>query len=329
MFSTRYIPLGVGLLALVVLPHLVPVYQVEVLIVLLLNLILAQSYRLANTTGDWSLSHIVLMGVGAYAAALLARTFGIPFLLNIVLASMIAAAVGLLLVLPLLRTSGFGFFIGSFALGEFIRLGWIKFQNPFGGSRGLVGIPQASIGPWDLFGLIEYYYVVLAFVVVSMWILWRIDRSALGDAFKAIYMDRLLCESVGIRVPRYRALAFSVAAFFAGTAGALMAHHQGAIDPHNFSATLMVYLIIFVVVGGVKTFWGPVLGVIVMTAVFELTRPWEAWRPLVAGVVLIIFLVLLPGGLELMLAPARRICQRIPGIRGLARPGVERTGADA
>ncbi len=299
------------------LPHLVEYYQVEILIIMLFNLILAQSYRLVNTTGDWSLSHIVMMGVGSYATALITKSFGIPFWVSLPLSGLVAAVIGFLIVFPLLRTIGFGFFIGSFALGEFVRLIWVKFRDPFGGPRGIIDIPTAEIGSLDLSDMIPYYYFCLIITAVSIWIMYRIDRSHIGDVFKAIHTDPTLCETVGMKVPQYRALAFVIGAFFAGIAGALMAHHQGSIDPHNFEATLMVYLIIYVVVGGVETFWGPALGVIVMTIVFEVSRPLEEWRPLIAGAVLIFFLVVMPGGLEILLPKLARQLRKIPGLGAL------------
>ena len=304
----------VGLLGMVVLPHVVELYQVDILILFLINLLLAQSYRQVTTTGDWSLSHVVLMGAGAYAAALITKNLGWPFWLSLPLAGLAGAGIALAVVAPLLRTLGFAFFIGSFALGEFVRLTWIKFQVPFGGTRGLIGIPGASIGPWQFDDLISYYYLTLAVVTVCLWVLYRVDRSDLGNVFKAVHMDHELCEAVGIQVPRFRAIAFVIGGFFAGIAGALMAHHQGAIDPHSFEATLMVYLIIYVVVGGVETFWGPLLGVAVMMTVFELARPLEEWRPLLSGVILIVFLVFLPGGLELLLPRAMALLRRVPGL---------------
>ncbi len=308
--------LGLAVVAAIacLLPYVVELYQVEVLIILMFNLILAQSYRLVNTTGDWSLSHIVTMGVGAYASALLTKSLGWPFWLSLPFSGVVAGIIGFLIVFPLLRTIGFGFFIGSFALGEFVRLIWVKFHQPFGGPRGLISIPSAEVGPLDLSDMITYYFFCLFIAVMSIWIMYRIDRSHIGDTFKAIHTDPTLCETIGIRVPRYRAMAFVIGAFFAGIAGSLMAHHQGAIDPHNFEATLMVYLIIYVVVGGVETFWGPILGVIVMTIVFELTRPLEVWRPLIAGCVLIFFLVVMPGGLEILLPRLAAALRKIPGI---------------
>ncbi len=316
----KLLGLGIALALAIAAPHAVELYQVEILIILAINLILVQSYRLVNTTGDWSLSHIVIMGTGAYGAALLSKLAGLPFWLTVPLGGAVAAICSFLIVFPLLRTVGFGFFIASFALGEFIRLIWIKFNNPFGGSRGMIGIPPAEIGPWDLSGMFSYYYVCLFVAFLSLLVMYRIDRSRIGDTFKAIHTDPDLCESVGIRVPRYRAMAFVVGNFFAGIAGALMAHHQGAIDPHNFEATLMVYLIIYVVVGGVLTFWGPILGVILMTIVFEATRFLEAWRPLIAGAILIFFLVVMPGGVEILIAPLARLMRRIPLLRKLVPP---------
>lgn len=296
------------------LPYMVELYRVEVLIVLMFNLILAQSYRLVTTMGDWSLSHIVTMGVGAYSSALITKLLGWPFWLSLPLSGVMAGAIGFIIVFPLLRTVGFGFLIGSFALGEFVRLIWVKFQNPFGGPRGMINIPPAGIGPFDISDMIVYYYFSLGIAAISIWIMYRIDRSHIGDTLKAIHTDPTLCETIGIRVPRYRAMAFVIGAFFAGIAGALMAHHQGAIDPHIFDVTVMVYLIIFVVVGGVATFWGPILGVIVMTIVFELSRPLEVWRPLIAGAILIFFLVVMPGGLEILLPKSMAMLRKVPAI---------------
>jgi branched-chain amino acid transport system permease protein len=128
--------------------------------------------------------------------------------------------------------------------------------------------------------------------------MYRIDRSRIGDAFKAIHTDDLLAECVGIDVPRYRTLAFATGSFFAGVAGAVLAHRLSAIDPHVFDITTMVYLIIWVVVGGTVTFSGPIIGVAVMTMVFEWSRPLLEWRPLLFGAILILFLIFLPGGIE-------------------------------
>lgn len=283
-------------------PFFVGEYYLEVLILFLINLLLASSYRLVTTTGDWSLCHVVLMGVGAYATALAAKLLGWPIWLGLPMAALASATIAAVLIFPLLRTKGFGFFIASFAFGEFIRLTWVKFHNPFGGPRGMINIPTPEAFGLDFFFATPYYYMTLAIVFICLFILYRIDRAPLiGDVFKAIYMDEDLARSVGVKVSHYRALAFITGGFFAGIAGALLAHRLGAIDPKNFDINTMVYLVIWVVVGGNRTFWGPFLGVVVMTLIFEASRPLLEWRPLLFGSILIFFLIFLPGGLESLL----------------------------
>jgi branched-chain amino acid transport system permease protein len=295
---------GTILVFMCLAPQIVSAYRLELLTIFLINVILAQSYRLMTTTGDWTLCHYILMGVGAYGTGILAKTYGIPFYMSMPLAAMITVGVSFLLAVPLSRTIGFAFFIASFALGEFIRHVWLKFHNPFGGARGVNGIPKLEIGQsgdWyfiDFWDSTNFYFFTLIFTVLALVLLYRIDKSRIGSSWKAIYADSELCESIGINVTRARIMVFCVAGFFASIAGSLLAYLIGSIDPHNFEMVEMVYLIIWVVVGGVKTFWGPLIGVVSMSLVFELARPLEQWRPLLFGLILIVFLVYMPGGLE-------------------------------
>ncbi|GMG83107.1 branched-chain amino acid ABC transporter permease [Paralimibaculum aggregatum] len=291
--------------AAVAAPFFVGYYTSEVLILFMINLILVCSYRILTTTGDWSLSHVVMMGVGAYATAMLTKHLGLSILLTVPLSACIAALVGLLMVIPLIRTRGFGFFIASFALGEFVRLVWVKFREPFGGPRGMIGIPSGELGSIDFFDPLPYYFFVLTVALICLFVMYRLDRSRIGKTFKAIYTDEGLAESIGIDVPHYRALAFVTGTFFAGVAGSLLAHRLGAIDPKAFDVNTMVYLIIWIVVGGAATFWGPIIGLVVMTFAFEWSRPLLEWRPLLFGGILIFFLVALPGGLEGLLSTIR------------------------
>jgi len=291
-----------------VLPFFAREYYVEILIIFLINVILVVSYRLIATTGDWTLCHVVLMGAGAYASALMAKHFGWPFWMTAPLAGVSTGIVGLGIVYPLLRTVGFGFFIASLAIGEFIRLVWIKFHTPFGGPRGMINIPYlGELGPVDFYEAIPYYFMTLVITLVCVLIMYRIDRSRIGNAFKAIYEDDILAESIGIKVGRYRSLAFVIGSFFAGIAGALMAHRLNAIDPHLFGLDEMVYLLVWVIVGGTATFAGPIIGVGVMTFIFEWTRPLLEWRPLLFGAILIGFLIFMPGGLESLIPKLTRL----------------------
>ncbi len=304
----------VAVLALLsVLPFELRAYHREITIIFFINLIMVTSYRLITTTGDWSFAHVVLMGAGAYGAALIAKHAGLPFGVVVPMAGITAAIVGLAFIVPLLRTAGFGFFIASFALGELVRLIWVKVRFPFGGTRGIINIPSPEILGLKLGPSITFYFTCLIVMLIAVLIMYRLDRSRIGNAWKSIHSDQMLAECVGINVARYRTLAFTTGAFFAGIAGALLAYRMGAIDPRNFDLTQMVYLIIWVVVGGTVTFWGPVIGLIVVTIAFEWTRPLLEWRPLMFGAILIFFLIFLPGGIESLLPKIGPTLRKPPG----------------
>lgn len=314
--STRgfgpWIALGALLVIFCVLPFEMRTYHREITIIFFINLIMVSSYRLITTTGDWSFAHVVLMGTGAYGAALIAKHAGLPFGVVVPMAGVVAAIVGAAFIVPLLRTAGFGFFIASFAFGELVRLVWVKVQYPFGGARGIINIPSPEIVGLKLAPSIPYYFTCFIVTLASLIILFRIDRSRLGNAWKSIHGDPLLAESIGINVARHRSLAFITGAFFAGIAGGLLAFRMGAVDPRNFDLTQMVYLVIWVVVGGTATFWGPIIGLIVVTIAFEWTRPLLEWRPLMFGAILILFLIFLPGGLESLLPGIGPALRRSP-----------------
>jgi len=284
------------------LPFLLTRYYVDLTIVFFAHLILAVSFRLITTTGDFSLAHVPLMGMGAYASALMAKYFGWPFWLTLPLAGVASTLVGLVMLYPLLRMKAFAFFIGSYAIGEALRLSWVRI-GIFGSHRGISGIPHPSISipgfvTISFAGVTPYYFLTLAITVVCLFIMFLIDRSRITQIFKAIHAEDSLVKSIGINVTAYRTLAFEVGTFFAGIAGVLLAHHLGHIDPHQFDLTTGLYLLIWVVVGGYATFSGPIIGVAFFTLLGEVMRVFGAWMPLVYGCILIISLLFLPEGLD-------------------------------
>ena len=273
---------------------------------LVINVLLVSSYRLLTLTGEWSLGHVVIMGVGAYASALLAKQAGVPVPLSMLLGGGAAAAVAAILSFPLFRMKGFYFLIGSFAAGEIIRLIWKRFTDPFGGPKGLKRIdpfPDIETGflSIDFYEPVNYYFLALVVVSVSLFVLYRIERSRIGLTFHAIHWQDRLAESVGVDTFRYRTLAFVIASFFAGIAGGLYAHYVGAVNPTRFSVDQMVYVLVWAIVGGTATFHGPILGVVVLTVVNEIVLRalgLDTVRPLIYGAILILSVLYLPDGLE-------------------------------
>ena len=311
---------ALGLAALIALPHGLSFSQQEILVFLTINILLVSSYRLLTLTGEWSLGHVVIMGVGAYASALYTKEFGIWVPASIVLGGMTAALIAVGLSFPLFRMKGFYFLIGSFAAGEIIRLLWKRFRDPFGGPKGIKGIdpmPDFSIGiyDFDFFEPVSYYYLSGAVVVVCLWILWRIERSPVGLTFHAVHWQDKLAEASGVNLRAYRTLAFAIASGFAGLGGALMAHYVGTINPNTFDVDLMVFVLTWAIVGGTGTFYGPILGCVVLTVLNEIVlreMGFEQMRPLIYGAIMILSILFMPKGLE-------SVVQKLVSLRGRNR----------
>ena len=334
MHSRATLLLWPALLALLLaLPHALSFSQQEVLVFLTINVLLVASYRLLTLTGEWSLGHVVIMGVGAYASALCTRHFGLSVPLAMLAGALTAAATAFLLSFPLFRMKGFYFLIGSFAAGEIIRLLWKRFREPFGGPKGIKGIdpmPDFSVGAWDVvfFDPVSYYYFALAVVGVSLWLMWRIERSPVGLTFHAIHWQDRLAEAAGVNLRAWRTLAFVLASGFAGLSGALLAHYIGTISPTAFDVEQMVFVLTWAIVGGTATFYGPILGCVALTALNEVVlreAGLEQTRPLVYGLVLILAVLFLPKGLEsLVQKAAARLC-RLPSAAPVAPAGPARS----
>ena len=280
--------------------------QQEILVLTVINVLLVSSYRLLTLTGEWSLAHVVIMGVGAYASALISKELGLPVPLSMLAGASIAAFLAFLLSFPLFRMKGFYFLIGSFAAGEIIRLiwKWSELTWLFGGPKGIKLIPPFpnidALGI-DFYDPVHYYFLCLIVVMVSLLILYRVERSRIGLTFHAIHWQDKLAESVGVDTFRYRMLAFVVASFFAGLAGALYAHYVGTVNPNRFGVDEMVYVLIWAIVGGTATFYGPIIGVVVLTVLNEVVLRAlgvDEMRPMLYGAILIVSILFLPNGLE-------------------------------
>ncbi|GAB4281948.1 MAG: branched-chain amino acid ABC transporter permease [Roseovarius sp.] len=310
-------------LALVALPHALSFSQQEILVFLVINVLLVSSYRLMTLTGEWSLAHVVIMGVGAYTSALMTKRLGVYVPLAMITGALMAGLVAFLLSFPLFRMKGFYFLIGSFASSEIIRLLWKRFREPFGGPKGLKRIdplPDIDLGFFhvNFFEPVHYFYFALIVVAICLWVLWRIERSLIGLTFHAVHWQDKMAQAAGVDVRGYRTLAFVLASGFAGFAGALLAHYVGTINPNSFDVEVMVFVLTWAIVGGTATFYGPILGCIVLTIINEIVlreMGFEQMRPLIYGAIMILSILFMPNGLESLV---QRGLARIRGGRAAA-----------
>ena len=292
--------------ALLALPHFLQFHHQDLLIFLTINVLVVTSYRLVTLTGEWSLIHAVMMGVGGYTATLLFKHLGVGMWLTLPLAGLVAALIAAALCFPLFRMTQFYFLIGSFAAGEAIRLCWIEFVGTFGGTGGLSGVEPPFVFGIDFLEPVPYYYLALAIVSLCLLILYRIENSRIGLTLHSVHWKAPLAESVGVDTWRYRALAFVVGSFFVGVAGGLKVHYIGTITPNQFGIGFMVFILIWVIVGGYNRFYGPILGVVALTLFDESIRGFEEIRPAIYGAVLILSVLFLPQGLESLAGRIRR-----------------------
>ena len=305
---------------MLVLPNVLSFSQQEVLVFLVINVLLVSSYRLLTLTGEWSLGHAVIMGVGAYASALFSKEFGIWVPVSMLLGGVTAALIAVILSFPLFRMKGFYFLIGSFASAEVIRLLWKTFRDPFGGPKGIKGIPpmpdfSAGFYNFDFFEPTSYYYFSMVVVAACLWVLWRIEKSPVGLTFHAVHWQDKLAQSAGVNLRAYRTLAFAIASGFAGISGALLGHYVGTVNPNSFDVEVMVFVLTWAIVGGTATFYGPILGCVVLTIMNEVVlreMGFEQMRPLIYGGILICSILFLPDGLE-------SLVQKIIARRGAAK----------
>jgi branched-chain amino acid transport system permease protein len=297
-------------------------YQLGLLLVFMLNLILVVSFRFMITMDRWSFCHIPLAGMGGYTSAILTVKLGWSFWPTVVLGGLVAAAIGFLLSYPVLRTRGFYFFQSTFVAGAVIAWSWTYFFNPFGGVTGIYGVDR----PTSLLGLVAldfnspvaFGYLLVGVTSVSLLVLYHLEHIRFGAALKAIGANADLAKSVGIGVLGYEVRAFVVGCFFAGVAGVMMTNYLGIAYPNEFAPLLGINLVMYTIVGGRSNFWGPILGLVVLTWIGELIRDFIEYIPLVFGVLTIITVLVLPGGLISLPALFKPAFARLWGLRKAA-----------
>lgn len=312
MTETNKVTAGLWLVA-VALAFLLPAlcgydkYILHVGITIAFNIALATSMWLIWTLGFISFAHAGFMGIGAYTSALLFTGLGWSLWITMWLAAAVAALFAFVISIPLMRTRAVYFFMASWAVGEVIKRIFAYYRGIFGGWDGIFNIKPPKI---DILGLdinftsrVAYYYLALVCCALIVFAIHRIVRSRTGTIYWSIHESELLAQHVGINVLKHKVIAFTTACFFAGMTGALYAHYHTYINPKTFDIWQSEFSLVHIIVGGLNTLTGPVLGATLLTIVDELLRPAGWYRVIFFGVIIILTVLFLPGGLETI--PAR------------------------
>ncbi len=245
-------------------------YTRSLLIFAGINVIAAYSFYLPYKTGQVSLGQAGFMAIGAYASAILTQNFGIPFAVALIGGGMVAGVIGIAVGFPALRIKGIYLLLLTLGFSEIVSVIALSWEY-VGGAQ---GFRQISFNPFTLVYVIGIIIVLLLFFA-------RLEQSSLGRAMDSIHQDETAAEVMGIDVVRIKLLAFGLGAALAGLAGALYAHHATFMDSTTFNIMLSVEILVFVVVGGGSTYWGPVFGAIVLNAIPEFLRALREWLELI------------------------------------------------
>jgi branched-chain amino acid transport system permease protein len=259
--------------------------------------ILASSLNITNGyTGLFSFGHAAFYGIGAYTAAILATRFGLGFWLTLPLAGLAAAIFGAALAVPTLRLSGIFLALVTIGFQEItflVTLNWIGLTR---GPMGIPGVPPPTLFGFELRGNTGYYYLILALDVLTLFVISRIVTSRLGRAFVAIREDELAAQASGIPTFRVKVLSFVIATFFAGLAGAFFAHHARFVSADSFRLDETFLILTMLIVGGIGSFLGPVIGAVTLVILPEASRFLAEYRGVVYGLILIGVILFRPEG---------------------------------
>jgi len=279
-------------------------YFFHILIITMFHIILALALNFIMRTGQVPLCLAAFMGIGAYTSTLLVMRLNLSFWISLPTAGAIAGCVGILIGWPTLRIKGIHFAMATFAFGEIMKLIFIGWVDLFGGANGISGIPApTAIHIPSLFKIefetkFSYYYLVLIFLLLTVVIFYRLTYSRIGRACLAIEESDVLSECIGIDTMRYKIFAFTAAAIFAGMIGAFHAHYIHFIGPQQFGFWNSVEYIVFVIIGGVGTFVGPIIGAAFLTVLPEFLRVAELWEVAFYGLALMFTILFMPKGLK-------------------------------
>jgi branched-chain amino acid transport system permease protein len=299
---------------LVMLPFVAPGYWIFFLGLLGINIIATHGLNIMmGYTGLLSLGHAAFVGVGAYTVAILQTRYGLPVWITLPAAGLIAGLVGLVFALPLLRIRGLYLVIATLAAQFILHFIFVHWESVTRGDLGL------TVAPASLFGIslnneVRIYYLILFVVILMTLFAHNVINSRVGRAFIAIRERDLTAQVLGVEIVRYKFVAFALGSAYAGIAGGLLAYFNRYVNPEQFGLMLSVFFLAAVIVGGMGSTLGAILGAAFMTLLpeflregalmvggglgFDLATILTPLRETVFGILMVAFLLFEPRGLS-------------------------------
>jgi branched-chain amino acid transport system permease protein len=273
-------------------------YYLQVLVFIGIYAILALSLNLLNGyVGMLSIGHAAFYAIGAYTSAKLAIDLQLPWVLALAGAGAVAGGFGYLIAKPTLRLSGIYMTLATLGFNMILFLvlqNWMGFTN---GPLGIMDIPPPSIFGFVLGSRLQYYYLILILVLLTVFSMHRLMACRFGRALTAIRENELAAEATGVDTTRYKIQAFVLAAGYAGIAGSFYAHFVKYISPDSFTINESFILLAMLAFGGQGNLLGPVVGAAALVLIPEVFRPLQEYRMFVYGGILIVMMLVRRQGL--------------------------------
>ena len=300
MVNTKKIYLPIVVLFLVLLPTMVGNYWTQVLGNIGIYVMLGIGLNVVvGFAGLLDLGYVAFYAIGAYGYALMASPhFGIhvPFWVMLPGCVALAAGGGALLGIPVLRMRGDYLAIVTLGFGEIIHILLNNLDPLTNGPRGLLRIDAPAIGNFVVNSPFRWYYLIFAGIIFSAFVADRLNNSRIGRAWIAMREDQDAAAVMGINILKYKLLAFTIGASFAGIGGAIFAARQGSVFPENFSLMVSINVLCLIIIGGMGSIPGVILGAVILIGLPEILRGVHQYRMLVFGGLLVAMMIFRPTG---------------------------------
>jgi branched-chain amino acid transport system permease protein len=302
--ALRFLATMAGIVVLAFLPYLLKLYWTDVVDNVGLYILMGLGLNIVvGLAGLLDLGYVAFFAIGAYTVGVLTSPrawlgAGWSFWPAWPVAFAVAALAGVILGIPVLRMRGDYLAIVTLGFGEIIRILFLSdlLKPYFGGAQGIVEIPKPIVANITLLTSQHLYYLILAGCLITVFISWRLKDSRIGRAWMAIREDEDVAQAMGINLVKYKLLAFAIGALFAGVSGAIFASKLSSIYPHSFNLLVSINVLCLIIVGGMASIPGVIVGALVLVGLPEVLRFAAEYRYLVYGAALVVMMLVRPEG---------------------------------
>ncbi len=291
--------LAVLMVSLLIIPFIITnKYILHIIISCFIYSCLALSLNLIiGVSGQFSLGHVTFYGIGAYATTLFMMRANLPFWPAALLSAVIVGIFGWILALPTLKLRGDYLAVVTLGFGEIFRLFITNSIDLTRGPMGIPGIPSPSIGSFKINSKTEFYYMALIILILVLLFMKRLMSSGIGMAMLSVKEDDIAASAIGIYPVKYKLLAFVIGAVIAGIMGSFYAVYLAFISPSSFQYSDSIAMVSMVVLGGMGSIPGSILGACILTVLPEALRSFSEYRMILYGAAMVIMMIFKPNGI--------------------------------